>query len=44
MEYPDATVLDGVKRSGVPQFKLITPRTFVTVFDSNGTGVAEMGA
>ncbi|ROZ78325.1 hypothetical protein [Ramlibacter sp. WS9] len=40
MQYPDATVLDGVKRSGIPQFKLIKPRTFVTVsssgwFDSN---------
>ena len=34
MQYPDATVLDGAKRSGIPQFKLIKPRTFVTVSSS----------
>ncbi len=34
MRYPDATVLDGVKRSGIPQFKLIKPRTFVTITSS----------
>lgn len=31
MQYPDATVLGDARRSGIPQFKLIKPRTFVTV-------------
>jgi hypothetical protein len=36
MHYPDATVLEDVERSGIPQFKLVTPRTFVVVFRSDG--------
>ncbi len=31
MRYPDARVLDGLSRSGVPQFKLLRSRRFVCV-------------
>ena len=31
MQYPDATVSQDAKRSGIPQFTLIKPRAFVTV-------------